>query len=888
MKKLLIIDGHNVMFRAYYATAATGNLMRNKKSLPTNMIFGFINIIQKVIKDDYTHIVVAFDKGKKTRRHKMYEGYKATRAVTPDEFIVQMPYVYKFLEASNIKYYMSEDYEADDIIGSIANKFYNEVDEIDVLSNDNDLFQLIKEKENQLYTKQKETIKYTEETLFEEKGIKPAQIPDYKGLIGDKSDNLKGVDGIGPISASNLLQKYSTLEEIYSHIDEIKGKTKEKLEAGKEDAFFTKDMATLDPSYPLKEGLDDFALCDVNRESLSSLYVELDFNYFLKKMNSSPLSPASSKEIGVEENKQERPAFSYKIKDDAFDLKDIIKEKETNFLYLEVTRENYHNAKRLGFGLSNSSGSYFIPYDVAINSFEFSLFLGDESIKKAVYDYKKMYVVLLNDNIILDGVVFDLLLASYLINPELTKNDFSIIGSHFGYIDLPTDESVYGKKIESIMPGLGIIEAHVAQKSFVIMETYEKALAEINENGQADLLYNIEIPLSKTLAKMEFIGLRVDKNALDEYEKNITSELSEIEEKIYVLVGHKFNILSPKQLGEVLFDELGLKGRKKTKSGYSTDQSVLEELKFYHPIIELILRYRTLSKLEGTYVCGVKNAMNEKNDLHIHTIYKQTLTDTGRLSSIEPNLQNLPIRNKESSEFRKVFISEDKSVLMSSDYSQIELRVLAHMSKDENLIKAFNNHEDIHEATAKAILGKESVTKEERSSAKAINFGIVYGMSPWGLSQDIGISPKEAENFINMYHKSFPCILPFTQSLIEEAQENGYVTTMFNRRRYIRDINSSVYTLREFSKRTAMNAPIQGSAADILKIAMVKLDQAIIDNNLHAKLILTIHDEIVLNVPNEEIDRTKELVEKVMISAVSLSVPLLVGVDYGNNLYEAK
>ena len=872
MKKFLIIDGNNVMFRAYFATASMGNLMRNTKGFPTNMVYGFINIFNKVIQDDYTHVAVAFDAGSKTRRHKLYKDYKAGRQVTPMELIDQIPYIMKYLDAMNVKYYSSNDYEADDIVATIANKYYKDFDEIDVLSNDNDLFQLIKPNEIQLYQKQKEQVKYDEKYLFEDKGITPSQIPDFKALIGDKSDNLMGVEGIGPVTAAKLLQKYNNLEGIYEHIDEITGKNKERLIEGKESAYFTLMMAKLDPTFDFSEKEDDFIIKDPDLEKLSELYTELDFNSFLKKLPKASI----------------KATFKYEIKDDPFSLSEIIDNDGMNFLYLEVLGENYHVSPQVGFALTNSIGTFFIPYETAITSFDFSLFLSDLNIKKCVYDYKKMYVSLLKDNIQLEGVVFDELLAAYLINPELTKNDFSIISSHFGYSEVDIDENVYGKKGREQLPFLDVYSSHIAKKSFAMSLTYDLFLKDINDNDQYSLLVDIEIPLSKTLGKMEFQGLRVDPVVLSEYHINLEQELKEIEEDIYNDATHKFNILSPKQLGIVLFEELGLKASKKNKTGYSTDSSVLEELKSEHPIINKILRYRFLSKLLQTYVIGVENAIKEKNDNHIHTIYKQTWTDTGRLSSIEPNLQNLPYRNEESKEFRRVFIAEDNSYLMSSDYSQIELRVLSHLAHEEHLINAFLNGEDIHEATAKAILHKDSVTKEERRSAKAVNFGIVYGISAWGLAMDLDISPKEAQDFINSYHKTFPRIEPYTDSLIKMAEKEGYVKTMFNRRRYIRDINSSNYNMREFSKRTAMNAPIQGSAADILKLAMVKLDKALDENHLHAKLILTIHDEVVLNVPIEEIDKTKEITEKVLENVVKLEVPLLVETEYGINLYEAK
>jgi len=920
MKKLLLMDGNNVMFRAYFATAAMGNLMRNKDGFPTNMIYGFINIYNKVINDGYTHVAVAFDAGSKTRRHKMYKDYKAGRAETPSELIEQIPYIHEFLEAVNVKYFLNYDYEADDIISSLHKSFKDEFDEVDVLSNDNDLFQLIGPNSFQIYTKLKETIKYSTDTLFNEKGITPIQIPDYKGLIGDNSDNLKGVEGIGPKTAAKLLSEYNTLEGIYENIDSIKGKNQERLIKDKETAFFTKDMATLDPSFDFNLPLEAFEVKEPNYDALKKFYIKLDFYSFLKKLQKPTIKeqPKSAfeqtslfpietkddvkddfkeiknvdeiKEVNalVDEIKQDSIPFEYKVIDNSFDIEGIILKDEINYLVLDLLHENYHTSEKIGFGLSNSKGNYFISFDTALLSFDFQLFLGDESIKKAVYDYKKMYVALLSENVTLTGVVFDTLLASYLINPDLSKDDLSLIAYNFGYYDIEADELIYGKKDKEVLPELNIYSSHIAKKAFVLNYIYEKELKEIEVRHQTFLLNEVEIPFSKVLGDMEYLGLRVDTETLDKYEDELLVEMNNVEGKIYDYAGHEFNILSPKQVGTVLFEEMGLKSSKKTKTGYSTDSSVLEELRFESPIIDQILRFRTLSKLESTYVNGVRQAIKEKNDNHIHTIYKQALTDTGRLSSTEPNLQNLPIRNKESSEFRKVFIPENNCYLMSSDYSQIELRVLAHMSEDENLIKAFKNGEDIHEATAKAILKKETVTKEERSSAKAINFGIVYGISAWGLSNDIGITPKQAQEFINMYHESFPRILPFTQSLIENAETTGYVWTIFNRRRYIRDIHSTNYYQREFSKRTAMNAPIQGTAADILKLAMVKLDKALKKNMLHGRLVLTIHDEVVLNVPKEEIEKTKKITEEVLTTVMDFRVPLLVETNYGNTLYEAK
>ena len=873
MKRLLLIDGNNVMFRAFYATAAMGNLMLNKNGFPTNMIYAFINIYNRFIKSGYTHIAVAFDKGSNTRRHQIYKDYKAGREKAPDELFMQIPYIHRFLEASHCHYYLDEAYEADDIIASLHKRFKNDFDEIAVLSNDNDLFQLISDNSYSIYTKNKDSIRYDKSVLFQEKGIEPKQIPDYKGLIGDSSDNLKGVAGIGPKTASKLLSDYHTLEGIYDNIDSIKGATKDKLLADKEQAFFTKDMAILNDTFNNIDDISEYEIKEPDYQALKDLYTELDFQSFLKKIPKEAI----------------KADFSYKIIDNPFSIKDALDGEEINYLVLDTLEDNYHTSKRIGFWLSNSKGSFYIPFEVGISSFDFMMFLSDESIKKAVYDYKKMYVILKKEDILLSGVVFDSLLAAYLIDPDITKNDLMVISNYFGYQDLLSDEVIYGKGAKLALPDLETYSSHIAKKAFAISMIMDLENKEIKENGQEFLLNEVEIPFSRVLGDMEINGLRVDTTTLDTYEKDIKSELEEIENEIYFIAGHEFNILSPKQLGVVLFEEQNIPyyGKKNKSGSYSTDASTLEQYKGIE-LIDRVLRYRMLSKLESTYVQGVRAAINESGDNKIHSIYRQALTETGRLSSTEPNLQNLPIRNKEASEFRKVFIPSDNSYFVSCDYSQIELRVLAHMANEKALINAFVNGEDIHEATAKAVLHKDSVTKEERSSAKAVNFGIIYGMSAWGLSQDLGITPMEAKQFIDEYHRTFPNILPFTDSLIEHAKEKGYVSTVFNRRRYIRDINSSIHTMREFAKRTAMNAPIQGTAADILKLSMVKLDSEIKKNNLHAKLILTIHDEVVLDVDERELDRTIELTKNTMTKIVDLRVPLSVEVGYGKTLYEAK
>ena len=870
MKKLLLVDGNNVMFRAYYATATTGFLMRTSKGVFTNMLYGFINILTKEY-PDFTHIAVSFDKGSHTFRHQMSKEYKAQRAKTPDELISQIPLVYKYLDLMNIKHFSLDEFEADDIIGSLSKKFINDFDEIDILSNDNDLFQLIGDNVYQLYTKNKEVIKMDKDKLYEEKKVYPIQIPDYKGLIGDNSDNLKGIEGIGPVTASKLLNEYQTLENIFLHIDEIKGKTKEKLESGKEEGLFTKKMATIIRDVDIDVSVDDLELKNDISIELLDFYKEMEFYSFLNK----------NKEVI---QKEEAP-FEYKIIDSPFDLKEILKDNSS--LIIEYFGDNYHKSEVLGFGLSNEIGNYFIPFDMVFNSFDLSLYLSDDNIHKNVFNLKAIESILNDNNLSIRGVSFDLLTASYILDSDKGYEDMSLIVQNYDKT-VESLEDIYGKGVKKAIPDKEIYSKYAAKKAYILKELKEEVERKIKENNQEYILYQVEMPLSYTLAHMENKGIKVSEKELLEYKESIEEEIKEIEELIYATVGHEFNILSPKQLGDILFNELNLPTNKKTKNGYSTSKEVLESLEGFHPVVSLVLRYRTLTKLHSTYVLGILDSMKMKNDNHIHTIYTQTLTATGRLSSIEPNLQNIPIRYLEGKLLRRVFIPEDNAYLLSCDYSQIELRVLAHMAKESKLIEAFKNGEDIHSSTAKLIFNKNYITEEDRRKAKAVNFGIIYGISAWGLSEDVKISAYEAKNFIENYHKAFPNIKVFMDKCIEEAKENGYVSTLFNRRRYIPDINSSVYMMREFAKRVAMNAPIQGTAADIIKIAMVRLEKELLNGKYKSYIVLQIHDELVLNVYEDELEEVKNLTEKVMKEAFVSEVPLDIHLSYGKNLYDSK
>ncbi len=871
MSKLLLIDGNNVMFRAYHATAALGNLMKNSKGLYTNMLYGFTNILFLLLKKDYTHVLVAFDKGKQTIRHKEYEDYKGTRKPIPEELIVQIPYLFKLLDDLNVNHLSLTDYEADDIIGCACKKYKNEFEEIHIVSNDFDLMQLIDEKTFQLVSKKSDIILFDSNKVKEIHGVYPNQVPDFKALVGDTSDNIKGIAGVGEKTAITLIEEYSDLDNIYAHVDDLKGKLQEKIKNGKDDAYFSKKLATIITDFDLNLIVDDLKIKPYNQSKLLDLLKELEFHSLIRKMDFS--------EIKDEE-------FNFKIIKDVYDFDDILL--DDSAIVLEIFGDNYHTAEKLGFGLTNKKGNFFIPYDLIYSSIDLQVFLSNKNIKKRVYNYKQMAASLMWDGFDIDGINFDLLLAGYLINPELTKDSFRILAQSFNNSSVNYEEEIYGKGAKYHLPDLNIYAMHAAKKANTINKIYEKVYEKLKENNQLSLFKDIEIPLSKTLAKMEVEGIRVDKEYLKTFKISLENELATLEEKICELAGKKFNIQSPKQLGDVLFNDLNLDTGKKTKTGFSTSQDVLESLIDVHPIISLVLRYRMIAKLYSTYALGIESAMNIKNDGKVHTIYNQTLTNTGRLSSVEPNLQNIPIRYEEGRAFRKTFIAEYDSILLAADYSQIELRVLASMANEENMIHAFLSGEDIHKATAKIILHKDEVTSDERRKAKSVNFGIIYGMSAWGLSEDIKISPKEAEFFIKDYNEHFPEIKKFMDEQIDFAKEHGYVKTIFDRRRYIPEINSKNYMQKEFAKRTAMNAPIQGSAADIIKIAMVKLDKKIDELMLKSRIILQIHDELVLNVKQDELQVMEKILKETMEEAVKLRVPLLVSMNSGKNLFETK
>lgn len=873
MTKLLLVDGSNIMFRAYYGTAYSGNLMQNSKGQYTNAIFGFVGMMNSLLKENFTHILVAFDKGSKTFRHDKFQDYKGGRKPMPDEFRSQIELIKKSLDVLGVKQREIALIEADDIIGTYAKSYYDQFDQIEIVSNDKDMLQLINDKVSMRSSKKgmQNYVSYTPKYLFENMGVRPDQITDLKGLMGDASDNLPGIPGVGEKTAVKLLTQYETLDGVLEHKDEIKGKLGERIREHYESAILCKDIATIKTDVEFEFTLDQVEYKGVNEDDMLDFFKELELHSLIKRY-----TKANTKKVVSN--------FTFRVIQDIYEIDEVLRNK--SYLTLESFGLNYHLAKPLGFGLVNDKGNFFIPYDMLFSSLNLQMYLSDPQMEKYVFDVKKMKVILMKDGFDLEGVTFDLLLAAYILNPSNTKEDFRVIVSNFSFDDVSYNEEVYQKGAKYSIPEEIIYARYASKKAFAIKELKNDLLKEIEEHNQTSLLNDIELPLATVLAKMENEGINVDKRKLISLNDEIGGKIDEISKQIIELAGYDFNISSPKQLGEVLFDKLLLPFAKKTKTGYSTNIDVLNKLKSHHPIIEKIIEYRTLSKLFSTYVVGLENAILD--DSKIHTIYKQAFTSTGRLSSVEPNLQNIPIRYDEGREIRKVFIPLEGNKLLASDYSQIELRILAHMANEKVLIDAFRNEEDIHKKTAQEIFGKEDITSLERRQAKAVNFGIIYGQSAWGLSEGININPADAKRFIEKYYERFPGIKGFMDKVVEDATSKGYAETLYNRRRYLPELKSSVYMQRESGKRNAMNAPIQGSAADVIKIAMINIDKEMTKRNVKSKLLLQIHDELVFEVDKNEVDLMSNLVREVMESCVELQVPLRIDSALGNNLYETK
>ena len=856
MDKIILVDGNNLLFRSYYATAYNGNFMKNSKGFPTNALFGFTNMINKIILEEKpSYMLVAFDKGK-TFRHEKYKDYKGGRIETPDELKLQFPKAKELLTAMGIKYYEIDNYEADDIIGTFA-KYCDIEDRFigTIISSDKDLLQLISDDVDIKLLKQKDYIRYNKESFISEYGIVPDSIRDLKGLMGDSSDNIPGVRGIGEKTALKLLQEYKTIENLYDNIDNIKGKTKEKLLEDKDNAFFSKELATIYKDVPVDIFIDDIIYKGNDSKKLNDLYEDLEFYSFIKK--------------------SDETAVDMRVK-----ILDSISEINLSeaAIYLEMDGTNYHKSNIIGLGVYSKEDSFFIPYSLFKDNYEWL-----KNIKKYTYDIKRIYVALRKHDISLGKYDFDTMLAAYLLDYNL-KDDIAYLAREFNYL-VSFNENIYNKKKES---SIDVIAYNAILKAKFIYETKDILESKLKNEELMHLYTDIEVPLTYTLGDMEYNGVVVSKDILLNMKEEINIKLDIVSEQIYNQAGEKFNISSPKELSYILYEKLNLPHGKKGKIGYSTAQDVLNKLLPKHPIIKNILEYRVLSKLNSTYIEGMIDVIYD--DGKVHTIYNQALTRTGRLSSIEPNLQNIPIRYEYGRLIRKAFLPSPNSIILSADYSQIELRILADMANDEVMINAFNNDEDIHSKTASDIfhMPVEAINKNQRRIAKAVNFGIVYGISGFGLSENLDISIDEAKKFINDYLNTYPGIKEYMDNTIAHAKEMGYVRTLFGRKRTIDELRNTNYMIREQGSRMALNTPIQGTSADIIKKAMIEIDNEFKKQNIKSKMIIQVHDELVFDVLICEKEKVIDIVKNIMENTYKLDVPLKVDIEYGCDWYQAK
>ncbi|WP_105992579.1 DNA polymerase I [Staphylococcus simulans] len=876
MEKLVLIDGNSLSFRAFYALP----LLTNRAGIHTNATYGFAMLLEKIIKEENpTHFLVAFDAGKTTFRHQTYGDYKGGRQKTPPELSEQFPLIRQLLDAYHIKHYELENYEADDIIGTLSKAADEAGMQTIIVTGDRDLTQLATDNVTIYYTKKGVTDvdHYTPAFIAEKyNGLKPSQIIDMKGLMGDSSDNIPGIAGVGEKTAIKLLNQFDSVENLYDHLDEVSGKKlKEKLEHGHEDALMSKQLATINVESPIEVSLKDTKRPeDTDQSQKIELFKELDFKQMLNQ-------------IDVDADIESESAKEYKVETD-FDAIDF-EQLDAAAIHFEVDEGDYLTADILKFGLHTDDHYVVIDGSEVTQHSALVQWLENKDTKKHVYDAKKTYAQAHRLNIDIQNITFDIMLASYILDPSRSIDDVHSVVSQYGQNYVAEAVHVYGKGRKRQIPEDEVLNPYIAAILDAINQCVPIMHDQLKEYNQLDLFKDLELPLARILGKMEELGVYTDVEELKEMESEIQGKLDTLIERIHEAAGESFNLNSPKQLGVVLFEKLELPVIKKTKTGYSTAVDVLEQLQGEHPIIEDILEYRQLSKLQSTYVEGLQKVIQD--DHRIHTHFNQTLAQTGRLSSVDPNLQNIPVRLEEGRRIRKAFKpAESGNVILSADYSQIELRVLAHITKDESMMKAFREGHDIHTATAMKVFGvkAEDVDGLMRRQAKAVNFGIVYGISDYGLSQSLGITRKAAKQFIDDYLDSFPGVKQYMSDIVKDAKAKGYVETLLHRRRYIPDITSRNFNRRSFAERTAMNTPIQGSAADIIKLAMVNYDKAIQDTDFNAHLLLQVHDELIFELPESEVEAFSAFIEEIMDNAIELEVPLQVDTNYGPTWYDAK
>ena len=903
-KKLLLIDGNSIMNRAFYGIMGN-NMLKSKSGKYTNAVYGFLAILFKNLEElNPDYMAVSFDLKAKTMRHKMYEGYKANRHGMPDELAEQMPMIKEILQAMNIDIVQKEGYEGDDILGTLAK--YGEKENLDViiLSGDRDTFQLASKKTTIRIPRTKqgktETDDYTKEKIIEEYGLEPKLLIEVKGLQGDSSDNIPGVPGIGPKTAIELIKKYGSIENLYKQIengtDDIKGKQRENLVENKDMALLSKTLGTIDINVPLDDTLENLKVEEWNKEEVLKLFKEWNFKRYIERFSLEGEGGAV-KEEHIECN------FNISTETSLEKIKDVILKNNKLFYYLGTKEED------LPENIIKQEITSISIYDEELNEVyyiketeEFTKFLKEifenEKIEKFGFELSNNYILLKQIGITMENLKYDVAVASYILDPTVGKYPIDRLIEEYlnldvnKYLEANGADAENTKQITLFETAQNEVDSDMYKTAFYaycICKLSKELTNELEKIDGLKLFNEIDMPTVEVLADMQWNGMKAQESSLLEFGKTLKQRIEELTQEIYDLAEEEFNINSPKQLGEVLFEKMKLPCNKKTKSGYSTAEEVLEKIRFESPIVEKILEYRKLMKLNSTYVEGLIPYINPKTG-RIHSFFHQTITATGRISSTEPNLQNIPTREELGKEIRRAFLPEDGKIFIDADYSQIELRVLATMAEDKHMIYAFEHGEDIHKQAASKVLHKpiEEVTKEERSSAKAVNFGIVYGISDFGLSQQLGISKKSAKEYIDQYLEEYSGIKQYMDSIVEKAKNTGYASTMFGRRRYITELSSNNYMVREFGKRAAMNTPIQGTAADIMKIAMINVYNKLKAEKLKSKIVLQVHDELLIETNDEEKEKVKQILKNGMESAAKLKVPLIAEISEATTWYDCK
>lgn len=888
LQNIVLIDGNSILNRAFYGTMTT-KLMMTEDGTYTNAIYGFLSIMFKIMEDiEPEYMVVTFDLKAPTHRHKLYDQYKANRKGMPNELASQMPILKEILKAMNIKVIEKEGYEADDILGTLAKWGQSKGLDVTILTGDRDSFQLvdkhIKVRIPHTTKGKTETEDYTVEKVLEKYELPPKKLIEVKGLAGDSSDNIPGVPGVGEKTAINLIKEYGTIDKLYKNVDKLKGKLKEKIEQNRDLAMLSRTLGTIDTNAPIEKNIEEMKIKDWNQEEIVKIFTKLKFNRFLDRFNLKKEKKGEELDLDFEELKNENESelieeitntkklYYYIVSEENLE-EEVIKQKIVGITV-------YSKAKNKAYFINNIN----ILKEIFENS----------DILKIGYKQKQDYILLKNSAIEAKNLMFDIEIAGYILNSNISKYTIEYLAEEY----LKMDITKYLNPDRGEERQLNLFETQKTKSeeervhyiyAYVICKLYEVLTKKMEETNSLELFNTIEMPLSTVLADMQYQGIYVDKKELLDFGEELKEKLEELTKEIYELAGEEFNINSPKQLGEILFEKLKLPMAKKNKTGYSTGVEILEKLKNTHPIVEKLLEFRKIGKLNSTYIEGLIPYINNKTG-KIHSKFHQTVTATGRISSTEPNLQNIPTRDEFGKNLRKVFKPTGNNIFIDADYSQIELRVLADISGDEHMIEAFKNDEDIHKQVASKVFNVpiDEVTKEERGRAKAVNFGIVYGITDFGLAEQIGISRKEAKQYIEQYLEKYQGIKKFMEDIVELAKKNGYVETLYHRRRYVPEINSNNFMVRQFGNRIAMNTPIQGTAADIMKLAMINIYNKMKEEKLESRLVLQVHDEVLIDAKPEECEKVEKILKHEMENVIKLRVPLRIDIEEGKNLYDAK